>query len=91
LRRLPLDTIKIDRSFITDLASDPEDAEIVRAIINMGHALRRRVIAEGVETIQQLAVLRRFGCDEIQGYLYSPPVPGRELMALLARARVPLR
>ncbi len=88
LRRLPLDTIKIDRSFITDVATDPDNAEIVKAIVSMGHALRRRVVAEGVETVQQLAALRRIGCDEIQGYLYSPPVPGDELLTLLANAEV---
>ena len=86
LRRLPLETIKIDRSFIADVASDPDDAEIVKAIISMGHALRHRVVAEGVETVQQLAALRRMGCDEIQGYLFSPPVTGDELLTLLANA-----
>ena len=86
LRRLPLDTIKIDRSFIIDVASDDDDAEIVRAIISMGHALRHRVVAEGVETVQQLAALRRMGCDEIQGYLFSPPVTSEELLTLLANA-----
>ena len=86
LRRLPLETIKIDRSFIADVATDPDDAEIVKAIISMGHALRHRVVAEGVETVQQLAALRRMGCDEIQGYLFSPPVTGGELLTLLANA-----
>ncbi|MEI6557091.1 MAG: EAL domain-containing protein [Rhodospirillaceae bacterium] len=86
LRRLPLETIKIDRSFVMDVATDPDDAEIVRAIISMGHALRHRVVAEGVETVQQLAALRRMGCDEIQGYLFSPPVTGDELLTLLANA-----
>ncbi|MEI7609048.1 MAG: EAL domain-containing protein, partial [Rhodospirillaceae bacterium] len=84
LRRLPLETIKIDRSFINDVATDADDAEIVKAIISMGHALRHRVVAEGVETVQQLAALRRMGCDEIQGYLFSPPVTGEELLTLLA-------
>ena len=88
LRQLPLHTIKIDRSFIADVATDADDAEIVKAIVSMGHALRHRVVAEGVETLQQLAALRRFGCDEIQGYLYSPPVPGDELMTLLINAGV---
>ena len=86
LRRLPLDTIKIDRSFVMDVADDEDDAEIVKAIISMGHALRHRVVAEGVETVQQLAALRRMGCDEIQGYLFSPPVTGDELLTLLANA-----
>ncbi|CAK0739824.1 diguanylate cyclase [Azospirillaceae bacterium] len=86
LRKLPLTILKIDRSFINDIATDADDTEIVKAIISMGHALRLRVVAEGVETVQQLGYLSRFGCDEIQGYLYSPPVPPDELMSLLANA-----
>ncbi|MEI6985415.1 MAG: EAL domain-containing protein [Rhodospirillaceae bacterium] len=86
LRRLPLETIKIDRSFIEEVASVSADAEIVKAIISMGHALRLRVVAEGVETVQQLAALRHMGCDEIQGYLFSPPVSADELLSLLANA-----
>ncbi|CAK0772453.1 diguanylate cyclase [Azospirillaceae bacterium] len=87
LRRLPLHTIKIDRSFITDLATVADDAEIVKAIIGMGHALRRHVVAEGVETVAQLALLRRLGCDQIQGYLFSPPISADDLMVLLTNAR----
>jgi len=83
LRLLPLSTIKIDRSFITDLAGNADAAAIVHAIVAMGQALRRRVVAEGVETMQQLALLRDMGCHEIQGFLFSPPVTGDELMRLL--------
>jgi diguanylate cyclase (GGDEF)-like protein len=86
LRKLPLSILKIDRSFIADITTDPDDTEIVKAIISMGHALRLRVVAEGVETVQQLGCLSRFGCDEIQGYLFSPPVSADELLTLLANA-----
>jgi EAL domain-containing protein (putative c-di-GMP-specific phosphodiesterase class I) len=84
IKMMPLDTIKIDRSLITDIATGADDAEIVRAVIDMGHSMSRRIVAEGVETEQQLAHLRRLGCDEIQGYLFSRPVPGPELLKLLA-------
>ena len=84
IKMMPLDTIKIDRSLITDIATGTDNAEIVRAVIDMGHSMSRRIVAEGVETEQQLAHLRRLGCDEIQGYLFSRPVPGPELLKLLA-------
>jgi EAL domain-containing protein (putative c-di-GMP-specific phosphodiesterase class I) len=84
IKMMPLDTIKIDRSLITDIATGVDDAEIVRAVIDMGHSMSRRIVAEGVETEQQLAHLRRLGCDEIQGYLFSRPVPGPDLLKLLA-------
>jgi diguanylate cyclase (GGDEF)-like protein len=84
IKMMPLDTIKIDRSLITDIATGADDAEIVRAVIDMCHSMSRRIVAEGVETEQQLAHLRRLGCDEIQGYLFSRPVPGPELLKLLA-------
>ncbi|KAF0221218.1 MAG: PAS domain S-box/diguanylate cyclase (GGDEF) domain-containing [Rhodospirillaceae bacterium] len=84
LKRLPLHTIKIDRSFIQDMEEDVDAAEIVRTIVGMARSLRRRTVAEGVETKGQLAMLREFGCDEIQGYLFSPPVTGDEITRLLA-------
>ncbi len=83
LKRFPLHTIKIDRSFVRDLATDSDDVEIVRTIISMGHSLRRRVVAEGVETKRQREALRQLRCDEIQGYLISAPVPPERLDALL--------
>jgi len=77
MKQLPIDTIKIDRSFVRDLADDLEDQAIAQAIISMGKALGMKVVAEGVETIEQQAFLRRHGCDEMQGYLFSRPVlPG---------------
>jgi CheY-like chemotaxis protein len=80
---LPIDKIKIDRSFITEIISDPSSAAITRATIAMAHALQIKVIAEGVEDQEQLAFLQRLGCDEIQGYFYSRPVPAGEFAALL--------
>lgn len=74
LRRLPIDAVKIDKSFINDVLTNNDDAEIVTAIINLAHALKLRVVSEGIETKEQLAFLRELGCDEIQGYLVSKPV-----------------
>ncbi len=75
LKRFPIDTIKIDRTFVADIATNPDDAEIIRTIISMGHTLNRKVIAEGVENGQQLSLLRDYQCDEIQGYFFSRPLP----------------
>ena len=74
IKRLPIDSIKIDRSFIRDIETDRDDAEIIRAIIAMAHGLKLRVTAEGVETRRQLAALQQLGCDEYQGYLVSKPI-----------------
>ena len=79
LRRFAIDKLKIDRSFIRDLSVDPEDALIVATIIRMAHSLRLKVIAEGVEASEQLATLRAQGCDEIQGYHLSRPLPADAL------------
>jgi len=78
LKRFPIDTLKIDRSFTTGIPNDPSDCAIAGTIISMAQQLRLRVIAEGVETVEQLAFLRESGCDEVQGYLYSKPLPSEE-------------
>ena len=83
LKRFPLDSVKIDRSFIRDLPRDADDAAITRAIIAMAHSLRLEVIAEGVETEEQLHFLRDHGCDEMQGYYFSEPVPEHEFVRLV--------
>jgi len=83
LKRLPLDTVKIDRSFIIDIPKSPQDMEIVQAIIVMAHTLRLKVVTEGVETPAQLAFLSAYGCDYVQGYLFSKPVPLETLKPLV--------
>lgn len=75
LKRLPIDTIKLDRSFVMGATTDPDDAALVMAIVTLAHNLRLRVIAEGVETDDQVAFLRLLRCDEAQGYLFGRPVP----------------
>ncbi len=91
LRRFPLDKLKIDRSFIRDLMKNPDDVSIVKAIISLAHSLRLRVVAEGVETADQLEFLRQLGCDQYQGYYCSPAVTASEFAALIARLRVELK
>jgi EAL domain-containing protein (putative c-di-GMP-specific phosphodiesterase class I) len=78
LKRFPINTLKIDRSFTTGIPGDASDCAIVGTIISIGRQLRHRVIAEGVETIEQLEHLRKAGCDEVQGYLYAKPLPAYE-------------
>ena len=78
LRRLPIDKLKIDRVFINEIATRPEDASIVRAIVSLAHSLRLKVVAEGVETAAQLDFLKAVGCDEYQGYHFARPLPSNE-------------
>jgi diguanylate cyclase (GGDEF)-like protein len=86
LKRFPLNTLKIDASFIRDLSSDKNDAVIVQAIIALAHSLRLQVVAEGVEQDAQLGFLRSFGSDQYQGYLHSKPLPANEFERLLREA-----
>ena len=85
LRRFPIDTLKIDQSFVQEIDGDAGNA-IVSAVIAMGVSLNHRVVAEGIETIPQLAFLRAHACEEGQGYLFSPPVPAETLSKMLPRA-----
>lgn len=85
LKTFPLDCIKIDQSFIRDISTDPNDAAIVRAVLSMAHEMSLRVIAEGVETQEQLAFLQELHCEEYQGYLYSRPLPAQEIERHLRR------
>ncbi|MGH8325216.1 MAG: putative bifunctional diguanylate cyclase/phosphodiesterase, partial [Steroidobacteraceae bacterium] len=83
LRRFPIDKLKIDRSFVKGVGEQTEDGSIVEAIISLAHSLRLKVVAEGVETSEQLQFLRELGCDQYQGYHFSPPLPAGEFATLL--------
>ncbi|WP_411390555.1 putative bifunctional diguanylate cyclase/phosphodiesterase [Pseudomonas sp. MPB23] len=85
LKKFPIDIIKIDRSFIHEIPDNQDDMEITSAVIAMAHNLKLKVVAEGVETAEQLAFLRRHRCDVGQGYLFDRPIPGSELMEKLRR------
>lgn len=87
LKRFPFDKLKIDKSFVRDITCDPDNAAIAKAILAMAHSLQMKVIAEGVETQGQLNYLRAHGCDEMQGYYFSPPVPAREFECLVRERR----
>ena len=88
LKQFPIDKLKIDQSFVSNITLDPSDAAIVQAIIALARSLGLSTIAEGVETESQLGYLRTLHCNEIQGYFFSPPVPSDEFIALLARHHV---
>jgi diguanylate cyclase (GGDEF)-like protein len=83
LKRFPVDSVKIDCTFVRDIAKDPNDVAIIKAIIALGHSLDLKVVAEGVESITQLEILRRFQCDEFQGFLFSEAVPSAKFASLL--------
>jgi diguanylate cyclase (GGDEF)-like protein/PAS domain S-box-containing protein len=87
LKRFPIDALKIDYSFIRDITSDPEDAMITLAIIGLGHSLKLKVVAEGVETQEQLELLAANGCDEIQGYRFSVPTTPEECAVMMRENR----
>jgi len=83
LRRLPIDALKIDQSFVRQITTDPDETTIVTAVIGMGRSLKLRVVAEGVETQEQLAFLQKYECDEAQGYYFSRPVLPQQFAKLL--------
>jgi diguanylate cyclase (GGDEF)-like protein len=83
LRRFPIDQLKIDRSFLSEITARSDDASIVGAIVSLAHNLRLKVVAEGVETVAQLDLLKTLGCDQYQGYQFSPPVPAAEFESLM--------
>jgi EAL domain-containing protein (putative c-di-GMP-specific phosphodiesterase class I) len=87
LKRFPIDTLKIDRTFIRDIATDADGATLTRAIIHLAQNLRLRVVAEGVETEDQLVFLRSNACDEMQGYLFAKPTSGEECARMLREGR----
>ena len=84
IKKLPIDTIKIDKSFVMDMASDANDAAIVRATLGMAHNLGLKVVAEGIETQEAWHMLEKLGCDVAQGYLISRPLPADQLNTLLS-------
>ncbi len=83
LKTFPIDTIKIDKSFVKDMTTDSDDQAITQAIISMAHSLKLDVVAEGVETKEQLELLKSQNCDIIQGYLFSRPIPADDIPPLL--------
>jgi EAL domain-containing protein (putative c-di-GMP-specific phosphodiesterase class I) len=85
LKRMPIDSLKIDRSFVRDVPKDRDDCEIVSAIIGMAHNLNLKAVAEGVEDVEQVEFLRSKGCDEIQGYLINRPLPAHEIVRFFDR------
>jgi diguanylate cyclase (GGDEF)-like protein/PAS domain S-box-containing protein len=85
VKNFPVNRLKIDQGFIRNLENDVNDAAIVRAIVNLGHSLNLDVIAEGVERAEQLEILRKEGCDEVQGYFFSRPLPARDFVKLFGR------
>jgi diguanylate cyclase (GGDEF)-like protein/PAS domain S-box-containing protein len=87
LKRFPINTLKIDRSFVISIPGDADDCAIAGAIVSMSKQLKHNVIAEGVETTEQLAFLKSLGCDEIQGYLFSPPVPAEKFAAMVREGK----
>lgn len=87
LKRFPIHTLKIDRSFVNDITTDADDAAITRAVISLAHNLKLKVLAEGVETLAQLEFLRAYGCGKMQGYYFSRPLPAAEIEKLLREGK----
>jgi len=91
LRRFPVDALKIDKSFVRDIALDSDSAAIVKAVISLGHILNLRVVAEGVEDEEQYRFLLKNGCDEVQGYYFGKPVPAEDFTRRLRQEAVNMR
>jgi EAL domain-containing protein (putative c-di-GMP-specific phosphodiesterase class I) len=89
LRRFPIDKLKIDRSFITNVMTSADDASIVQAIISLAHGLRLKVVAEGVENAEQVAFLQNLGCDQYQGFYFSRPVDAAAFEQMLRGVSAP--
>ena len=87
LKHFPIDTLKIDRSFVKDLATNPKEESIVSAIIVLAHSLGMDVVAEGVEMVEELKILRKHHCDKMQGYLFSRPICAKDFEALLSSGK----
>jgi EAL domain-containing protein (putative c-di-GMP-specific phosphodiesterase class I) len=85
LKKFPIDTLKIDQSFVRDLSTDPNDAAIANAVIVLAHSLKLKVVAEGVETVEQETFLREHQCDIYQGFLYSAPLPADSFEMLVRK------
>jgi EAL domain-containing protein (putative c-di-GMP-specific phosphodiesterase class I) len=83
LKQLPLNTLKIDRSFISDLRPDTKDAEIIKSVISLGQGLKLQIVAEGVDDPEQLAVLRDLNCEIVQGFLFSRPLSAADMTEIL--------
>jgi len=89
LRRLPIDRLKIDLSFVRGATTDPDDASLVTAVIAVAHSLNLKVVAQGVEDEPVVSLLRSLRCDEVQGFLWSPPVPPPDCERILAAGVAP--
>jgi len=88
LKRFAVDKLKVDQSFVRNMTVDPDDAAIVHSVIQLGHSLKLKIVAEGVETGEQAEYLRHEGCDQVQGYLYSHPVPANEITRFLKKTEL---
>jgi len=89
LKKIPADFVKIDRSFIINLAEDPRDQAMVKAIVSLAHAMGFQVVVEGVETLEQLEFVKPLGCGFIQGFYYSRPLPAAEFRQFLKDFNIP--
>jgi EAL domain-containing protein (putative c-di-GMP-specific phosphodiesterase class I) len=87
LKRFPVERLKIDQSFVNDLGGDTDATAIVRSIIALGHALKLEVLAEGVETPEQLGLLKEFGCDQAQGFVFCNPLPEEAVREFIVKWR----